>query len=84
MAIVTYTFAGSSVGRTPDFESGGRRFKPCPASFECATDKFLSEVVTNRLAGPIDSCLPDAVRVGDFSSPTLTGFLSDVESIVLP
>jgi Fur family transcriptional regulator, stress-responsive regulator len=28
--------AGSSVGRTPDFGSGGRRFDPCPASHKPA------------------------------------------------
>ena len=31
---VIRSLAGSSVGRTPDFGSGGRRFETCPASYQ--------------------------------------------------
>ena len=77
------SIAGSSTGRTPDFESGGCRFEPCPAnnSFtdahgpRCAPGKFLRDRSGLALLVPKEWYLPRYAEAGDrFSAPVFVVF----------
>ncbi len=78
--------AGSSIGRTPDFGSGGRRFDPCPASrrhpgqsdADPGRPGDQQPQATNKATpGQVASgvSVPDVVRCHGVARQTLHGWL---------